>query len=211
MLIEREGAALDRAALAVVVVHGRHQHRAYMRENVIDRLNRTDVACILPAAHEQTWYPDSFLKPLELNQPRLDWALERMDDVRQILNDEGVDDSRIVWLGFSQGACVLAEYVARTSYRFGALVCLTGGLIGPAEAELTRPNSVAGMPALFATSDIDELVPLARVENTASLYRSAGADVVLAVAPGAGHEIVDDSIERCGTLFDALARQRVPR
>jgi phospholipase/carboxylesterase len=99
---------------------------------------------------------------------------------------------------------------SRASYRFGALVCFTGGLIGPAEAELTRPANVAGMTALFATSDIDELVPLARVEKTASIYRSAGAEVVPAVFPGAGHEIVDDSIERCRTLLDRIAGQRAP-
>jgi predicted esterase len=204
--LEREGAPVERATLAVVLVHGRGQRTDYMRENVLDRLGgRADIAYVLPAAHDHSWYPESFLEPLELNQPRLVWALERMDDVRQRLHDEGIADSRIVWLGFSQGACVLAEYVARTSHRFGALVCLTGGLFGPADAELTQPVNVRGMPALFVTSDIDELVPVARVEQTASIYRSAGAEVELAVTMGAAHEIVDDSIERCRTLLDRLA------
>jgi phospholipase/carboxylesterase len=190
----------------LVLVHGRGQDTDYMREQVIDRLGRPDVAYVLPAAHERSWYPGSFLEPLERNQPRLTWALERMDEVRQRLHDEGVADSRIVWLGFSQGACVLAEYGARTPQRLGALVCLTGGLFGPDDDELTRPVNVAGLPALFATSDIDELVPVPRVARTASIYRSAGAQVELAVTAGAAHEIVDDSMARCRALLDRLAR-----
>jgi phospholipase/carboxylesterase len=177
-----------------------------MREQVIERLDQADIAYVLPAAHDHSWYPGSFLDPVKQNQPRLAWALERMDDVRQRVHDEGVAASRLVWLGFSQGACVLAEYVARTSHRFGALVCLTGGLFGPAGAELTRPVNVAGMPAIFATSDIDALVPVQRVEQTAAIYRSAGAEVELAVTAGAAHEIVDDSITRCRLLLDRLAR-----
>jgi phospholipase/carboxylesterase len=204
--LEREGASVEAAALIVVLVHGRGQDTDYMREQVIDRLDRADVAYVLPAAHENSWYPGSFLDPVAQNQPRLNWALERMDDVRQRLHDEGVADSRQVWLGFSQGACVLAEYVARTSHRFGALVCLTGGLFGPTGSALTRPVNVAGMPAIFATSDIDALVPVGRVDQTAASYRSAGAEVVLAVTAGAAHEIVDNSITRCRTLLDRLTR-----
>ena len=181
-----------------------------MRENVAQRLGRTDLAYIFPAAHEHSWYPESFLRPIEVNQPRLGWALERIEDVRRLLEDAGVEDGRIVWLGFSQGACLVSEYVARSSRRFGALVCFTGGLIGPSEPDLTRPTDVAGMPALFTTSDIDEWVPLYRVEETASIFRSAGAEVELGVTYGTGHEIVDDSIERCRALLGKIGQRSDP-
>jgi phospholipase/carboxylesterase len=199
-----EGTPLSRAPLALVMVHGRSQSAAYMREHVAARLDRADLAHIFPEAHENSWYPESFLRPIEVNQPRLDWALERLDDVRQMLADAGVEDSRIVWLGFSQGACLVSEYVARSSRHFGAMICFTGGLIGPTEPDLTRPTCVEGLPALFATSDIDEFVPLWRVQETAAIYRSTGAAVDLGVSLGTAHEIVDDAIARGGALLDGL-------
>ena len=199
-----EGAPLENAPLALVMVHGRSLNAAYMRDNVAARLDRAALAHILPEAHENSWYPESFLRPIEQNQPRLDWALERLDDVRQLLANAGVVDHHIVWLGFSQGACLVSEYVARSSRHFGAMVCFTGGLIGPTEPDLTRPSAVHGLPALFTTSDIDEFVPLWRVQETVAIYRSAGAAVKLGISLGAAHEIVDDAMERCRALLDAL-------
>jgi phospholipase/carboxylesterase len=199
-----EGAPLERAPLALVMVHGRSLNAAYMSENVAARLDRPDLAHILPEAADNSWYPESFLRPNEENQPRLDWALERLDDVRQLLVDAGVEDRRIVWLGFSQGACLVSEYVARSSHHFGAMISFTGGLIGLSEPELTRPTAVDGLPVLFMTSDIDEFVPLWRVQETVAIYDSAGALVELGVSTGAAHEVVDDAIARCRTLLATL-------
>jgi phospholipase/carboxylesterase len=202
--IKVEGAPLESAPVALVMVHGRSLNAAYMRENVAARLGRTDLAYILPEAHDNSWYPESFLRPIEENQPRLNWALERLDDVRKLLTEAAVEDHHVVWLGFSQGACLVSEYVARSPQHFGAMVCFTGGLIGSTELDLKRPSAVRGLPALFTTSDIDEFVPLWRVRETAAIYRSAGAAVELSVDPGAAHEIVDDAIERCRRLLNTM-------
>jgi phospholipase/carboxylesterase len=204
-----EGAPLDTAALAVVLVHGRSQDPSYMREHVIDRLARSDLAYILPGAADHTWYPESFLRPLEENQPHVDWALARLDDVRRLTREAGVEDGRIVWLGFSQGACLVTEYVARSPHRFGGLVAFTGGLIGPDQPGLTHPPHLAGLPALFTTSDPDAWVPVSRVEETVEIFQSAQAVVEYVVNHGAEHEIVDDSIARCGALLRLVASDGV--
>jgi hypothetical protein len=47
-----EGALLESAPLALVMLHGRSLNVAYMRESVSARLDRTDLAYILPEAHE---------------------------------------------------------------------------------------------------------------------------------------------------------------
>jgi phospholipase/carboxylesterase len=200
-----EGAPLESAALAVVLVHGRTQDPSYMRENVIDRLACADLSYVLPRAADHTWYPESFLRPLEENQPQVDWALERMDDVHGLLREAGVEDRRIVWLGFSQGACLVTEYVARSPHHFGGLVAFTGGLIGPDRSDLTCPTDLAGLPTLFATSDPDAWVPVSRVEETVDIFQSARAAVEYVVNHGAGHAIVDDSIARCRALLRLVA------
>ncbi|MGH8981200.1 MAG: alpha/beta hydrolase [Acidimicrobiales bacterium] len=182
--------------MTLVVVHGRDQDPAYMEEHFVEPLERPDLAYVVPAADARSWYPVSFLAPRSENEPRLGHALDRMDALRRELESTGVDRTTIVWVGFSQGACLVTEYVARAPYRFGALVALTGGLIGPDVASLSRPHQKRGMPVLFGTSDVDPFVPLARVEATAELFLEAGAEVDVAVYPGATHEIVADEILR---------------
>ena len=41
----------------------------------------------------------------------------------------GIGDERIVWLGFSQGACLASEFVARQARRWGGLIAAVGGRI----------------------------------------------------------------------------------
>jgi phospholipase/carboxylesterase len=202
--LETAGAQFASTTVAIAMLHGRGQTPGYMREHVYDRLDRLDLAYILPQAYDHSWYPASFLAPAEQNEPLLSHALQRIEDVRSRLEEEGIEDGRIIWLGFSQGACLAAEYVARSAHRFGGLVCFTGGLVGASEPDLTRPRNVLGLPVLLAAPDADEFVPLGRVQETAAIFRSAGAVVELAVSRGSAHEIIDDSIERCGRLISRV-------
>jgi phospholipase/carboxylesterase len=208
--LEVEGAPIGDASLTVVLVHGRTLDPAYMREHVAERLDRPDATYVYPAADGNSWYPESFLRPIDENEPRLGWALDRIDDVRKMLGQGGVMEDRIVWIGFSQGACLLAEYVARSPLRFAGLVCFTGGLIGPSEPNLTRPTRVDGLPTLFTSSDIDEFVPLSRVEETVQIFRTAGAQVEVGITQGTPHEIPAESIERCKTLLGQVELAQSP-
>jgi predicted esterase len=128
-----------------------------------------------------------------------------MGDARQLLNDAGVEDGRIVWLGFSQGACLVTEYLARSQGRFAGLICFTGGLIGPTLASLTRPKAASGLPTFITVSDHDEWIPLHRAEETAGIFRDAGAHVEFVVTANTPHEIVADAIERARQLLQELS------
>ncbi len=176
-----------------------------MIAHALEPLARTDLSYVLPGAEGGTWYPNSFLSPVADNQPRLDFALERMGDARQLLNDAGVEDGRIVWLDFSQGACLVTEYLARSQQRFAGLICFTGGLIGPTLASLTRPKAASGLPTFITVSDHDEWIPLHRAEETAGIFRDAGAHVEFVVTANTPHEIVADAIERARQLLQELS------
>ncbi len=188
-----------------MTVHGRGLNPAYMITNAVERLGRPDLAYVLPAAEANTWYPTTFLAPLQENQPRLDFALERMQDARELINEDGVDDDRILWLGFSQGACLVTEYVARSTQRFAGLICFTGGLIGPTFESLTRPTVVTNMPMFMTVSDHDEFIPLERAEATGRIFQHAGADLEFVVTANTAHEIVDDAILGARDLLDELS------
>jgi phospholipase/carboxylesterase len=202
------GAKVSDSPLTVVLVHGRGLDPNYMIENVYDRLGRSDLSYVLPAAEGNTWYPDTFLQPLERNEPRLGYALARLADVQAMLNREGRIDTEIVWMGFSQGACLSCEYVARSNARMGALVSFTGGLIGPEENTLTRPIDQSGMPVLFCVSDTDPHVPVSRVKESAEIFQSAGADVTVAISHATDHVVTDEAIALGQQVLERVAPRR---
>jgi phospholipase/carboxylesterase len=198
--VEHYGEAVDTAALVAITVHGRAQSPEWMREFLIDRVDAPGVAFLAPAAAEHTWYPGSFLQDLDDNEPWLSWALERIDRLVTELLAGGRTRERIALLGFSQGACLLAEYASRHPARYAGVAVLTGGLIGPPGTTWDGP-SLDGTPMVLATSDIDEWVPLARAAETREVFVVRGADVSWTVYPGMGHVINDDEIRLVGELL----------
>jgi phospholipase/carboxylesterase len=205
--LEKAGADLAGAPVVAVVVHGRDLDPVYMLEHLVGLLDRPEVSYLLPTADGRSWYPGSFLAPLADNEPRLSFALYRLEALRVDLETAGVDPATIVWVGFSQGACLITEYVARSTHKFGGLVSLTGGLIGPPDEGLTKPSAVNELPSFFGASDVDPFVPLERVRTTARAFEAAGAVVSEAVYPGAIHEIVSDEVEQCGRILDLVSNR----
>jgi len=194
------------------MVHGRDRDTSDMLA-IADRLDLPDVAYLAPGAFENSWYPNRFMQPLVSNQPRLDQALERLDTLMAGLMHDRVDSSRIVLLGFSQGACLVSEYAVRNARRYGGIIALTGGLIGPPGTQWNYPGSFRGTPAFLGTSDADEWVPVARVQETAGVMQRMGAAVELVVYPGMEHVVNDDEIVRARNLIKRAldAAGKMPR
>lgn len=200
--LERYGAATDAARLSAIVMHGRAQSPEWMREFLIDRLAAPGVEFLAPEAADNTWYPGGFMQEFEVNEPALTWALERVDELVAELVAQGRPREQIVLLGFSQGACLLAEYVSRHPARYGGVAILTGGLIGPPGTTWDGP-SLDGTPMVLATSDIDEWVPLERAAASRAVFEARGAAVSWTVYEGMEHIINDDEIR---LVDDLLAR-----
>jgi predicted esterase len=165
------------------------------------------LASAMPAlAVTNTWYPQSFLAPIEANEPSLSRAIDTVDSVVHELASSGLDRSRIVLLGFSQGACLTAEYALRHPARYGGLVLLTGGAIGPAGTSWDGPAELAGTPVFAGTSDTDPHVPLERVRDTVDVLARRGATVRLEVYPGMSHTVNDDELSQAAALIRAVAQ-----
>jgi predicted esterase len=153
------------------------------------------VAGVLPEAAGRTWYPQSFLAPLEANQPWLDSALEFLELVVAEVLARGVPSRRVGLLGFSQGACLALEYTARHPRRYGAVVGLTGGLIGPPEMPRQYAGSLEGTPIFLGSGDPDPHVPFARVEETLEVLEKMGGVVEMRRYPGLPHGINEEEME----------------
>lgn len=193
----------EQAPATLILVHGRGADASGML-SLFRELDQPDLAAIAPGAAGLTWYPLSFLAPLEANQPFLDSGLRRLASVADDLIARGVPAERIALLGFSQGACLISEFVARRPRRYGAVMALTGGLIGPPGTRRDYPGSLDGAPVFLGTSDPDPHVPFERVEETAEVFTRMGAAVELRSYPGMAHTINEDEMEACRALLRSL-------
>ena len=116
----------------------------------------------------------------------------------------GVAIERIALLGFSQGACLATELAARHPRRYGAVMGLCGGLIGPPGTPRGYRGSLAGTKVFLGASDPDSHVPFERVEETAEVLKRMGAHVELRRYPGMPHAINEDELEACRELLRAV-------
>jgi len=197
------GAPLAGARGAVILLHGRGATAAGILELAAE-LAAPGLAFLAPQAAHGTWYPLSFLAPLAANQPWLDSALARVGDLVDEIEAAGVPAARLALVGFSQGACLATEVVARQPRRYGALAALVGGRIGPPGTPFESAGDLAGTPALLAAGDPDPHVPWARVEESAANLRAMGAEVTLRRRPGFPHAIHPEDLAAARALVSAL-------
>jgi phospholipase/carboxylesterase len=197
------GAPLSAAEAALVCVHGRGSS-AERIVSALGDLARPGVALLAPQADRDTWYPNGFMDPVETNEPRRTSALRAVDRTVTHATASGTPRGRVLLVGFSQGACVACDYVARTPARYGGLAALSGGLIGE-----RLPDDYAGdlerTPVFFGCSEGDSWIPEERVHDSAAVFEALNADVTTRIYDGDDHRINDDELARLDELVAALA------
>ena len=199
----QRGAAFNAATGAIVLLHG----RGASAEDILGLAQEFDLpelAYLAPEAAEHTWYPYSFLSPIQQNQPWLDSALNLVAETLKRAITAGIERSKIAIVGFSQGACLATEFVARNAARYGGLVAFTGGLIGPPGARFVYSGELSGTACFLGAGDRDPHVPWKRVEETASVLSGLGAVVTLRRYPGLPHTINEDEIDHAKTILGRL-------
>ena len=199
------GAPLGAARAAMVLLHGRGAGAADIL-GLHRELAVPDVAFLAPQAAGGTWYPYSFLAPLERNEPWLGSALAVVHRLLSQVEAQGVGPERTVLLGFSQGACLALEAAARRPRGRGGVVGLSGGLIGPPGTVRDDAGDCAGTPVFLGCSDRDPHVPWERVEESAAVFRRLGAAVTLRMYPGLGHTVNEDELAWVGDLLRRVTR-----
>jgi predicted esterase len=201
------GPSPEDAAATLVLLHGRGATAGSILA-LHAEIGIRALAALAPQAAGDSWYPYSFLAPLEENQPYLDSALRKLRSIVDDLIGRGVPAERIALLGFSQGACLTLEFVARNPQRYGAVIGLTGGLIGPPGTPRQYTGSLDGTPVFLGTSDPDPHVPFERVRETKEVLSRLGARVELRRYPGMPHTINEDELETGRQLLQRLIETR---
>lgn len=198
--IRTAGPALAATGKALILLHGRGASAADIL-SLQQLLNVADFTLFAPQATQNSWYPYSFMAPVAQNQPALDSALQLIDSLVKKITGEGVEPEQLYFLGFSQGACLTLEYVARHAKTYGGVVAFTGGLIGDTINKTPYTGKLENTPMLLSTGDPDPHVPLQRVEASKKIMEEMGAEVTLKVYKGRPHTILQEELVLANQLL----------
>ncbi|MFN7113338.1 MAG: alpha/beta hydrolase [Alphaproteobacteria bacterium] len=163
-----------------------HEWAPYLADTAFVSPNAPEVCEIWAQGYQ--WFsiraidPDAFEreKQAEKAMPALNGFLDAQ------LAKWGVPESRMILVGFSQGA-MMAMYVApRRAQPCAGVVGYSGMLI---EAEALKQPAMVKMPVLAIHGDRDEVVPPTSLEAIERGFTAAGYDVETALRPGLGHGI----------------------
>lgn len=189
---------IDEAEIAGIMLHG----RGALPQSVLSigkQLEKSSqtyfIAPQAPGPNNQ-WYPHSFLENIEKNQPHLSNALNIVEQTLEYLKDNGFQLDEIFILGFSQGACLASEFMARNSAKYKALFALSGGLIGPINKEMDYKGELRNTEVFLGCSENDPHIPLERVNQTKAVFQKLGAKVEKVIYQGGSHNVNKDEIER---------------
>ena len=197
------GVPLAHARAAMVLVHGRGA-TADSILTLASALEAPGIAFLAPQAQGNTWYPYSFLSPIPENEPGITSGMRSIQRVLDRIAGAGIPPNRTILLGFSQGACLTTEFVARHPLRYGGVAGLSGGLIGPEGTPRNYPGSLAGTPIFLGCSDIDSHIPAERVRETAAVLSRLGGEVTMRLYPGMGHIVNEDEIAALQAIVSAV-------
>jgi predicted esterase len=167
-------------------------------------LTHPGFAFLAPQAADNTWYPLSFLAPIERNEPYLSAALEALAALLERLDETGIPAERTILLGFSQGACLVLEFAARHAQRYAGVVGLSGGLIGPDNAPRDYHGSLAETPVFLGCSDFDPHIPRERVVESGQILELLGGKVTVRLYPDMGHTVNQEELDHVRSIMAAL-------
>jgi predicted esterase len=202
-VVRSEGVPLSQATHVMLLLHGRGG-------TAMDILSLTrffqaegqKISFLAPEATDYTWYPHSFLAPIESNEPGLSSGLAVIKTLSDAASERGVPPERQYLLGFSQGACLMLEFAARNARRYGGIYAFSGGVVGPDHTPRNYEGNFAETPVFMGCSDIDPHIPKARFLETSALYERLGASVTAKLYPNMPHTIVEDEIAVARQLFE---------
>jgi len=107
------------------------------------------------------------------------------------LIEEGLPPSRLVLVGFSQGAMMSLQVAPRRAEAVAGVVAISGRLLRP---ELLASEARVKPPVLIMHGDQDPVVPFGELARAGDALVAAGFPVYAHVMKGTGHGIAPDGL-----------------
>ncbi|MDQ3258962.1 MAG: dienelactone hydrolase family protein [Acidobacteriota bacterium] len=200
------GVSIGKASAGAVLVHGRGASAEDIL-TLVPVLGQPNFHYLAPQAAESSWYPNSFLAPMSRNEPGLSSGLQAIADALARLERDGLTAERTLLLGFSQGACLITEYVYRNPRRYGGIAVLSGAVITPDADTRAVPDArleLTDTPVFLGCSDSDPHVPKERVEQTARVFRALGGKVEMRLYPNLPHTVIEDELKAVREMMSLI-------
>lgn len=188
------GKDITEAEKAIVFLHGRGGNAGDIL-SLADHFPTEDFALFAPQATNNTWYPYSFLAPPSQNEPGLSSALGILKELLDDIQKKGIAAENIYFAGFSQGACLTAEFVTRNAIKYGGVILFTGGLIGDRIYPENYSGDFAGTSIFIGSGNPDAHVPVDRVRETEKIMKDMNANVIVKIYDNRPHTISRDEID----------------
>ena len=201
--LAQRGPAPSDADGAIVFVHGRGA-TADSILGLYDEIGHPRLTGLAPQAANNTWYPNPFMQPREHNQPGITSGLQAIDRAVERATAAGIDRSAIAIVGFSQGACLTSDYLARYPDQYGGAGVLSGGLIGAEIDPAEYDGALAETPVFVGCSDTDPYIPLERVQETVSVLDDLGASVTEEIYERRPHGVYEEELAALAELTGTL-------
>lgn len=203
--IAEGGVPVSEANAAMIMIHGRGATAPSIIQLANEFETNKKLTLRAPQASGNTWYPYSFMAPSEQNQPGLSSGLQKIYDIVQDLKSDGFSEEQIYFLGFSQGACLASEYVARHPAKYGGLIALSGGMIGvgPEIHHEDYEGDFNSTPIFMGCSDVDPHIPKERVNESEEVFIKLNANVTKKLYPGMGHLVNEDEIQHIQKMLNS--------
>lgn len=192
--IVRKGLPLEQAKKVLIMTHGRGDTAEGIL-SLAEYLKVEGFALRAPQATANTWYPFSFMAPVVENEPGLSTGLGLIGQIVAEAKAAGFSSQDIYLLGFSQGACLTSEFVARNAERYGGVFIFSGGVIGDRIDRSNYAGDFQETPIFLGCSDIDAHIPLQRVQDSTKIFQEMGATVTEEIYPNAPHTVFAAEIE----------------
>ena len=198
------GVALEKAKVAVLVMHGRGASASDLLPFVTQLPQGEDVVYMMPQATDNTWYPNSGFGSFEANEPYLSSAWGTIDERLAQIKESGIPLENVIVGGFSQGACLMSEYVARHAVHYGGLLVLSGALMGPEDTARDYEGSLAGTKVWVGGANRDPWVTGKQLNETANVSESLGATVSKQIHDSSEHTIRVADIEKATHIINSV-------
>jgi predicted esterase len=194
------GADWTRAQAAVIFMRGHGQTSDDCQE-FAEKIACEGVRCLFPRAESGGWFPKSFLEPVEENQPQLGQSLAHYGAILERVRGRGLALDRIILGGFSEGACLTAEFLVRNPRSYGGALILRGGLMDIGAIGRRPGSGLLGVPVYVSASESDEQAPVVRARATIKTLQAGGALIRSHIFTDRPHLIGDEEIVEARKLL----------
>lgn len=179
-------ATAARSAPLLVLLHGAGGYPANFLEAMKPLADRLGMILVAPRSGGKTW--DLIRNLQKGDDPWRGPDARRMDQtLKDLLARPDVDSSRVILLGFSDGASYALSLGASHPKQFSAVIALSPGMLVP-------PRRVDRSQRVFiAHGRSDSVLPFAAAKDIAEGLRSAGGNVRFRPFEG-GHRIDRESL-----------------